>query len=195
MKTIIISPHHTITNWEGLRLSNFLEFSDFFLELPKLYPQIHFIFRPHPLLFDTIKQNPNLWNDSVESYLTKISRIPNMTYDDTSDYLQTFMDSSALIHDCGSFLAEYLFTEKPMLFIAKRAQANDSFTKHGKDLLDKLYLAYTQEEIINFINEVVINNNDYMKKKRVNFTNKQIIYNQGNAGKAIANDIIREIFG
>ena len=194
-KIIIISPHHTITDWEALRLSNFLEFSDFFLELPKLYPQIHFIFRPHPLLFDTIKQNPNLWNDNVESYLEKISKIPNITYDTASDYLETFMDSSALIHDCGSFLTEYLYTQKPMLFIAKKAMQNDTFTKHGKDLLDRLYLAYTQDDIISFIDNVVINNNDYKQKKRINFANKQIIHNHGCAGKAIADDIRREIFG
>ena len=49
-KRIIIAPHHTINN-PALPLSNFLEYQRFYLELPKLFPQIEFVFRPHPLLF------------------------------------------------------------------------------------------------------------------------------------------------
>ncbi|MCX2717951.1 hypothetical protein OQH61_09420, partial [Helicobacter sp. MIT 21-1697] len=51
-KQILIAPHHTLTleNFP-LYLSNFVRLSEFFLKLPTLYPQIDFIFRPHPLLF------------------------------------------------------------------------------------------------------------------------------------------------
>lgn len=50
-KKIIIAPHHTIYhNFKELPLSNFLTYAEFFLELYKQYPQIDFVFRPHPLL-------------------------------------------------------------------------------------------------------------------------------------------------
>lgn len=48
-KQILLCPHHTI-NTKELDLSNFLTYSDLFLELPQLYPDVDFIFRPHPLL-------------------------------------------------------------------------------------------------------------------------------------------------
>ncbi|TLD82017.1 hypothetical protein LS68_003140 [Helicobacter sp. MIT 05-5293] len=53
-KKIIIAPHHTVLKESPLHISNFLRLSEFFLQLPRLYPQIDFIFRPHPLLFLTI---------------------------------------------------------------------------------------------------------------------------------------------
>jgi hypothetical protein len=37
-KKIIIAPHHTINQWKNhLSISNFLDYSDFFLELPSIY--------------------------------------------------------------------------------------------------------------------------------------------------------------
>ena len=60
-KTIIIAPHHTIEAKfrNSIGLSNFLEYAELFQELPKKYPQIDFIFRPHPLLRD-ISTKPHL---------------------------------------------------------------------------------------------------------------------------------------
>jgi hypothetical protein len=53
-KRIIISPHHTVWGWSTLNIGNFLKYSRLFLELPKRYPQIDFVFRPHPLLFSNL---------------------------------------------------------------------------------------------------------------------------------------------
>ena len=50
-KRVIIAPHHTIDKAFYLHISNFLAFADFFLELPARYPEVKFVFRPHPLLF------------------------------------------------------------------------------------------------------------------------------------------------
>lgn len=192
-KNIIISPHHTITSWPDLKISNFIEFSDFFLELPLLYPDIDFIFRPHPLLFEVISQNLDLWHDNIEAYLAKIGKIPNMIYDTNSSYMETFNKSDALIHDCGSFLAEYLYTEKPMLFIANKAKETNAFSKHGEELLKHIYSAYSKDDIINFIDEIIVNNNDFMKQKRIAFANKNIIKNYKNAGKKLAKNIKFEL--
>ena len=102
-KKIIIAPHHTMTDWKELQLSNFLVYYEFFLELPKIYSQIDFIFRPHLSVFRVLREHSNLWNNTPESYLAKIAAIPNMTYAD--NYLELFVQSDALIHNCGSYTA------------------------------------------------------------------------------------------
>ena len=56
-KMIIIAPHHTVMGWKELDISNFLMYSDFFAELPSHYPEIDFVFRPHPLLFTICWKN------------------------------------------------------------------------------------------------------------------------------------------
>ena len=62
-KKIIIAPHHTVPGGNGeLNLSQFVRYSDFFLELPGKYPDIDFVFRPHPLLFTTLLLR-KLWTE------------------------------------------------------------------------------------------------------------------------------------
>ena len=51
-KTILLCPHHTLEKIPGaLALSTFLKNSDLFQRLPEMFPEITFVFRPHPLLF------------------------------------------------------------------------------------------------------------------------------------------------
>lgn len=194
-KSIIIAPHHTITEWTGLQLSNFLRYSDFFLKLPELYPDIYFIFRPHPLLSDVLRQNPNLWNETWENYLDKISKIPNMTYDNSSDYFQTFVDSDALIHDCGSFISEYLYTDNPMCFMGRNDVFDKTFTEFGAEILKYVYVAFQEQEILNFINKVVVGGKDTMRKKRIQYAKNTIRFNYPNASAALIKNLKKEIFG
>ena len=62
-KTIIIAPHHTIDNNPDLSISTFLLYSDFYLQLPLLYPEVNFVFRPHPLLFVKLRRI-DIWGKS-----------------------------------------------------------------------------------------------------------------------------------
>ena len=175
-KIIIISPHHTVRRIRGhLNLSNFLRLSDFYLKLPFMFPDIKFIFRPHPLLF-VVLSRPELWGEiKVNEYISKINCIPNMIYQDGGEYFESFAKSSALIHDCGSFMAEYLYTSHPQCFVLENKEEIDrEFLPFGKEILKKVYTAFTEKDIIDFINDVVINGNDFMKKQRMEFANLHI---------------------
>ena len=182
---IMIAPHHSIhdTN-KHIAIGNFLDYADFFIELPKIYPQLNFIFRPHPLLFQNLITN-NLWSTKkLANYLSIIKSIKNINYDTSNNYFNTFNNSSALIHDCGSFLAEYLYTDYPQCFILRKDKVlKDNFIKEGITLLDKIYTAKNQQEILNFINTIVINQHDTMKKNRLLYAKKSIRFNHLKASK------------
>lgn len=193
-KKVIISPHHTIWGWENLNISNFLKYSDFFLELPNLFPNIDFVFRPHPLLFSNLL-NHRIWDKkTLDDYLQKINNFPNFTYDDAGDYLQLFKDSYALIHDCGSFIGEYLYTKKPCCYMIKsKEETYAGLIPFGKECMDRHYHAYGKENIINFIKNVVIDGVDPLKEERERFANEQIYVNYPNASQFFIDYIKKEL--
>ncbi|MDY2584697.1 hypothetical protein [Helicobacter sp.] len=194
-KKIIIAPHHTMTDWKELQLSNFLVYYEFFLELPKIYSQIDFIFRPHLSVFRVLREHSNLWNNTPESYLAKIEAIPNMTYHNADNYLELFVQSDALIHDCGSYTAEYLYTDNPACFMGRKDTFEHTFSPYGFEVLKHYYLAFSKEYILDFIDRVVLKGKDEMRKQRVEFAKKQIRINAGKAGVKLVESLKEEIFG
>ena len=194
-KRIILAPHHTVSEWkDGLELSNFLTYSDFFLELPKLYPDIDFIFRPHQLLFVNLKK-PELWGEEkTKKYLLEILSNPNVLYSDGGDYMELFVNSDGIIHDCGSFVAEYLFTENPSCYILRDEEAiEELFLPMGQKCLENYYKAYQQQDIIDFIDNVIIKGNDPLKEQRVKFVNSELKINYPNVAQEILNYIKSEL--
>lgn len=191
---IVLAPHHTVRKIPGfINISNFLRLSEFYLELPKKYPQIDFIFRPHPLLFITLS-TPDLWGkEKVDEYIAKVRDIPNMQYQEGEDYFETFAKSSALIHDCGSFFAEYFYFDKPQCYILENDEKIQiEFSDFGRLTMENVYRAYTEKDIENFINDVVINKNDFMRKQRQNFAKGNIITNHPNVSKLIVKSLKKE---
>ncbi len=170
-KMILICPHHTVWGWDKLNISNFLSYADLFIELPKRFPEIDFVFRPHPLLFDNLVAHRIWTEEQVERYLVKLLESPNMVYDKSGDYFQVFCDSDAMIHDCGSFIGEYLFTEKPCCYLLKsEEQVNKTLLPLGQDCIKQYYHAFQAEDIKYFIQNVVIEGQDPMKKQREAFS-------------------------
>lgn len=184
-KTIIIAVHHTVNNPE-LPLSTFLLYSDFILELPKKYPDINFIFRPHPLLFVNLL-NDNIWtNEQIDEYKQKLDK-NGITYSSGGNYFDIFANSDAIIHDCSSFLVEYLYTGKPCCFMAK-SNYKKVFSKLGFACLKNYYMAFNKQQIIDFIDEVIINGIDVKKASRIKFAEKHLKLNYPDVSKIILQD-------
>ena len=185
-KTIIIAPHHTIGK-QDLSLSNFIEYQDFYLELPKIFPQIKFIFRPHPLLFVNMV-NLGYWNHSdINEYLKKLEE-NGIEYSYGGDYFEIFVNSDAIIHDCSSFIVEYLYTGKPCCFLAKRGYKKN-FSTLGRKCLKNYFLAFNRTEILNFIDKVVIGGDDILYLTRKSFFNETLTLNYPNVSKEILKEI------
>ncbi len=194
-KTILICPHHTVWDFNGICLSNFLQYAEFFLELPKKFPQVDFIFRPHPLLFYNLVYSKKIWTEEQKNeYLKKMTSYRNVTFDDNISFFESFAKSDACIHDCGSFTAEYFYTENPCCYMLKnKAEIDEQFLPIGKECLEVYYQAYSQTEIEKFIQSVVIEENDPLKDKR-KILAKKIKVNYPNVGKYILNYLKKELF-
>lgn len=190
-KCILVAFHHTIFN-KGVYFSNFLEYADFFLEIPKMYPEIDFVFRPHPLLLANLYRDEVWGRDKTEQYFSKLTNMTNVIYQRGGDYLESFVNSDALIHDCGSFMVEYLYTDHPACYMLKDNETNESnFNSFAKECIAKHYHAFNQVDILDFIEKVVILEEDIMREERLEFR-KSLMINYPNVCDFICDNIKEE---
>ncbi len=179
-KKIIVAPHHSVEGGTNhvLALSNFVEYADFFLGLYAAYPEVDFVFRPHPVLF-TVLRRPKQWGEEkVQEYLDKIAALPNVEYSTGGNYLQTFAESDGIIQDCGSFLVEYFYTGKPCCYMLKSPEdIENKFSDLGKECLENCYVAYNKEAIREFMEEVIAKGNDPKAEGRARFAREEVMKN------------------
>ena len=147
------------------------------LNLAKEYEDdIQIAFKPHPVLkFKLI----NIWGkEKTEEYYSKWETMSN-TQLEQGYYLDLFQTSDALIHDCASFTAEYLYTKKPVLFMLRDPQVLSHWNSFGKKCYEMHYHAESFEQIRDFIKQVVINGEDKMYDERMEFYNTYLYPKDG----------------
>lgn len=196
-KRIIVAPHHSIDpiGKQRFHISNFPQYADFFLRLPELYPNIDWVFRPHPLTMVSMVNSGRWTNDQRVAYEEKIKRFPNVEYQTGGEYYSTFMNSDALIQDCSSFLPEYFFTGKPQCYMLSCPQSeSEQFLEYGKKLLSHTYKAFSEKDILDFINTVVISGKDEKKNQRDAFLKSHLMFNFPHASEMLIQDL-RVSFG
>ena len=104
--------------------------------------------------------------------------------------IRVFVDSDAMIHDCGSFLPEYMFTEKPSLYLKDdETIIENSFNEFAKRVIKNTYLGHTIDDVVQFIKEVVISKKDFMKGSRIKFVRNELYGNYPNTSESILKDL------
>jgi len=187
LKRIVWAPHQTIELSGSVNYSCFLQYADFMLELAEKYKdKVQFAFKPHPLLKHRLEQK---WGKSkANEYYRKWASMDNSIISD-SDYHDLFLTSDALIHDCGSFTVEYLYLNKPVMRLMNNINPRTMFSDFGISCINQHYLAYKEEEIEEFIVNV-INSVDSMKEKRTQFINTVLRSDMKLPSIEIINDIL-----
>jgi hypothetical protein len=193
LKKVIWAPHHSMN--ELNKVSNFLEYFDVFLELASVYKnQLQIAFKPHPLLRIKLENDVNWEKEKTDAYYNKWVNLENGQFEN-SDYADLFLTSDALIHDCGSFMAEYLITGKPSLFMIRNESVMKEWSEFGEKAVEEHYQSRNKEQLIDFIENVVLNDNDWMKEKRNNFVQRNLIQkNSLTASQNIMNYLEAQIF-
>ena len=191
-RRVILCPHHTIDKeTDGLALSTFLIHADLFLKLPELFPEIDFVFRPHPLLFPRLATAKWWGAEKTEAYRAKMESFPNVEFQQGGDYFETFADSDALIHDCGSFLAEYFYTGRPQCYLlADDKTVEQQFLPFSRTLLEYVERAYTDDDVVSFIRRVVAEGNDPRKAERDAFAEREVCVNHPHAADAVLSAVM-----
>ena len=190
-KRVLICPHHAIYKSGAFAASNFLRFSDFFALLPTRYPDVDFVFRPHPHLFRRLS-DPSVWGKrKTREYRERLLSHPNLAWSEGGNYLSEFVESDAIVQDCGSFLAEYFFVGKPCCYMIREDSA-DLFSLFGKECLSHCYQAREEKDIVDFLEKVVIGGEDPMRADREAFRNR-VMVNYPHAARSALDGILDEI--
>jgi hypothetical protein len=176
IKRIIWAPHHTIFGKadSNVGFSTFLLYSDFMFRIAEKYKNsIQISFKPHPLLRPKMYNHQDWGKEKTDLYFEKWMYLPNAQLND-SNYIDLFLTSDGLINDGESFMVEYLYTQKPSLFLVADERVSERFNVFGKLVFDQLYKGYNESDIDSFINDVIINGKDYKKEMRIDFFENQV---------------------
>ncbi|SHG35703.1 CDP-Glycerol:Poly(glycerophosphate) glycerophosphotransferase [Flavobacterium fluvii] len=173
LKKIIWAPHHSMT--ELNKVSNFLEYYDLFLELADSYSdKLQIAFKPHPLLRVKLEKDSNWGKEKTDMYYNKWINLENGQFEN-AEYADLFLTSDALIHDCGSFMSEYLITGKPSLFMVRNESVMEDWSEFGIKAVSAHYQSRNKKQLIDFIEGVVLNEKDWMKEERNTFVQSILI--------------------
>jgi CDP-glycerol glycerophosphotransferase (TagB/SpsB family) len=193
IKRIIWAPHQTIDNDKNvLSFSTFLLYHQFMIDIAKKYQdKIQITFKPHPLLKNKLQKHEEWGKERTESYYKMWEDLPNGQLNESS-YIDMFVTSDAMILDSVSFIVEYLTLNKPSLFLFRDEQIEDRLNDFGKMSLQELYHGKNKDEIVYFIENVVLNGIDEKEKHRKQFIREFLLPpNNLSASENIYNEFVR----
>lgn len=192
-RRVIWAPHHSFADGDMHR-DSFTYLANFMLTVAERYAdRIQFAFKPHPRLKTVLYAHPNWGPERTEEYYNKWATMPNCQVE-LGEYVNLFNSSDALIHDCGSFTALYQYTNKPALFVSKDLDGvKRDLNDFGILCIDKHYHAKDETEIIAFIEDVVLRD-DNTSSEDINEVVEALTPPNGiSAAQNIYNDIVRSL--
>lgn len=189
-KCIIWAPHHSLPGDSGLlHYSTFIDYHQTMLNLAIKYREyVKFAFKPHPLLRPKLEK---LWGkERTDKYYMAWS---NNTFSQLAEgeYVDLFMHSDAIIHDCGSFTIEYMYTHKPALYLEQTGSHDNKLIEYAQKAYDLHYKAYSERDIEDFIN-TVISGKDPKKEERERYIKEELTPHGGSACENIIAAILGE---
>ena len=127
---------------------------------------IQFAFKPHQLLKFKLQQHWGM--EKTDAYYQRWEDMEN-TQLVNDGYVDLFLTSDAMIHDSGSFTTEYLFTQKPVMYLCRDTDMKSKFNEFGINSFDCHYHGKTATDIETFLCEVVLEGKDPMRLQRERF--------------------------
>lgn len=194
-KKIIWAPHFTIFSGGEVTHSNFLWMASFMLDLARNYSDVvQFTFKPHPHLYSELCKHKDWGRKRAESYYKMWVEMDNSQLE-TGDFVDLFMTSDAMIHDSGSFCVEYQYSQKPVMYIAEDFEEQvSSKGEFGQLAMRQQYVGRTKQDIIDFIENVVLKGDDPMKKSREQFVKDYLLPPNGKTVAQNTMDVFLKAF-
>lgn len=177
-KKIIWAPHWSIN--DGIKYSTFHHNYKFMYEYAKAHPEISWVVKPHPnLLFSAVTSGVFKSTEDFQKYLQEWDDLPNAKVETGGYYQAIFATSDGMIQDSGSFIVEYQFTHKPMIFLTRKDQDMSAFTRA---ILERNYMVAGDdlEGIAELMEKVFVNGEDELFEVRKKFFDENLNYQKEN---------------
>jgi len=190
-KRIIWAPHHTIgdVHMRGVAYGTFLDIADQMLNVAEQYKdKVCFAFKPHPQLTKSLSE---VWDqERIANYYNRWKTMENSQYEN-GEYMGLFKYSDAMIHDCSSFINEYMATGKPVLYLIREDHSWDNVDECTQRSFKLHYQGQTIDDIRSFIDNVIAGQ-DERKDERMQFVNQFL---RPPHGKTACENIMNAILG
>ena len=164
-------------------------------EVAKLYAdRIQFVFKPHPRLYTELCEHEEWGEEKTNAYYEAWKTMDN-TQLQTGEFVDLFMTSDAMIHDSGSFSVEYHYSGKPVMYVADNIEEQIlNKNELGEKAMRLHYIAKTKQDIIDFIENVVLNGEDPMKQEREQFKQDYLLPPNGKTVAQNMADVLIKAF-
>lgn len=189
---IIWAPHWTVgQSYPRLNLGMFDSLAQPMLGLFVAHPEVDFVFKPHPNLLFALKST-GLMDEAVYSrYLDQLEALHNVAVWKHGGYSDLFLSSHALLTDSVSFLAEYLPTGNPLLFLDREDRI--PLSNVGEQLIGMHYKAHNFDDVCSFIEDKVLRDRDPRRESRMALAD-QVLENTGEPGSLVIHKHLRRSF-
>ena len=156
-KKIIYAPYHAVYSPLSWNKSTFMTFGEALLSLAEKYKEeTQWAFKPHPLLEPKLVK---VWGkEKTKEYYERWKALENCQIE-TGTYMGLFKHSDAMIHDCRSFMLEYLYTKKPVMFLSIVDNQMDNYTQQTKIAYNAHVIGQTVEDVERFLISIIQNDN------------------------------------
>lgn len=196
VKRLIWAPHFTLSHVTWLKpRSNFLWMAQLMLDLAIRYKSsLQIAFKPHPRLKSELYRHPEWGKERTDNYYHQWETMEN-TQLETGGFVDLFMTSDAMIHDCASFTAEYLYVNRPVAFVAKNFEdLKSDHSLFGCEALNQHYLIESENQVRLFVKQVLLEGEDTKKEQRTRFFNDVLKPNvKGSTSQFIVDDIKKSL--
>lgn len=178
-RVVLWNSHFSFTK----EFSQKLNFSTFDLFGPEIFEffiknrdKVLLIWRPHPLLWSTLIKNELLTLDELNDLKLELKSI-GIFLDENIEHIYSFLTSSILLTDAGSFLIEYLATKKPFFFL--RNKEGESLNWEANQLVNKENSINSIEDLRTKLNSIIC---DDLPKVDEKITEKHLPFLDGKCG-------------
>lgn len=203
--TVIYAPHWSIKDYGRNNISTFHLHAKYIFSLLEKYPNINFVFKPHPRLlprlYDLINDKEIMTPDEYKKYVDSWNSSPNGVVLNDVEYIDLFKKSTTLITDCGSFVLEYLYSGHPCIYIVnpelrhfgeKKDSFLDKYSSLGQEILKTYNICYNELDIQTNFENIVLKNIDNKKEERNRILEKYSDY-IGTSGECIVEHLIKTL--
>ena len=191
-KRLIWAPHFSLGDTFGLvGHGGFIWMSFFMLDLAQRYKEhLQIAFKPHPRLLSELYKHPDWGKERADAYYRQWAEMEN-TQLETGDHVDLFMTSDAMVHDSGSFVVEYMFTHKPVMYAMRNLDRYlASQTEFSREAIGLHYHGANEREVMDFIDFTVLGGEDPLAEKREGFYNR---YLKPIGGKTVAQNTLDDL--
>lgn len=165
--------------------SHFIEYKEEYNSLAHENPDIKWMMRPHPLMFNSLKNSGLMSENEIAEYKESMAQ-SGVLLDEYSLLNDTLENTDIMIADYSSVIIMYFLSGRPIIYCDGGIELSGIYT----ELREALYIANSWDEVLSFAKDLM-NGIDPLKEKRLEIIAKEAKKHKGTTNRiveAIVND-------